>query len=644
MSSAFSTRFAWLVLLSCGWGLSVAAPARAFIYPEHRQIGLEAWNELTPEVRVYFDALWRRAQAGYRARVCELPVSGQYPPVASAERGPCIDWVAWPAIAGDHACSPDELIDEVLPSRWIHDVAAAADLIAVALARAKTKEARENEWTTSNLRLQAADSRYGERASGNNAHFTLPLEHDSLAAFMELSTRPDSPVNALGLYIAYHTAALQLSAALGPDVAHADPRRVRRVLALEAFALHFLQDIFASGHIAGTWGDSATRKGTHDYYCAHGYSTNTWSGRSLVMYGDAHMRRADLQRAGAIMAQSMGQLFTAWRVRQGAGMGAQDVGRERAASAVTALDACKLRLQPDPLARSDLETRMLRALLVETPKPGRGPHMAAWPRHRADFGAFLGIESGLSLGTAFDGFGGARARPFAEFGLGVQLGFGLEGVVANVNSGTMYLQLGLVRQSEQVDYCLDDCDTVDVGSSSLPRVPSRGGVSIGLRLPFWLIPGDLILLAPILALAAPEALVDVAIDAASGGVIPWQRTFSTPAGYFEFVAGRVVNATFHGLTSRTRTFVPYELPSEPDGYYLGSVGFRSVALMFPLLEYTPFRAFAQTLIAMLQFQIAYAIDIPFDIKPYEDTGRTSLSWRPAHMFWFKLSLTGRGYL
>ncbi len=33
------------------------------------------------------------------------------------------------------------------------------------------------------------------------------------------------------------------------------------ILALEAYGTHFLGDSFAVGHVAGCWGDVATRKG-----------------------------------------------------------------------------------------------------------------------------------------------------------------------------------------------------------------------------------------------------------------------------------------------------------------------------------------------------------------------------------------------
>jgi hypothetical protein len=267
-----------------------------------------------------------------------------------------------------------------------------------------------------------------------------------------------------------------------------------------------------------------------------------------------------------------------------------------------------------------------------------------WPRYRSDFGPFLGIESGVSLGAVVGSYGGSVGRSVVELGIGLRLGFGLEGVVAALNTGTMFLHLGLVRQSEQVDVCsaADGCDH-RLGSSSLPRVPSRAGISLGVRMPFWLIPADLLVLAPILALASPATLTRVAMRAASGGLIPWQRTFATPIGHVELVLGRALGVTFFGLPARVRSFAFVPSDQMPEVPSLAEIGSRAVCLTFPVLEYTPLRTVAQTLTASLQLQLAYAVEIPFDVVRYSPTQRGP-DWGPAHLFLLRISLNGRGYL
>ena len=76
-------------------------------------------------------------------------------------------------------------------------------------------------------------------------------------------------------------------------------------MADEAFALHFLEDVFAAGHVAGTRGDASQRKGTHDYYNEMGLKVSTWEGESIVLTGDAWMRHEDSERAAIAVQISL---------------------------------------------------------------------------------------------------------------------------------------------------------------------------------------------------------------------------------------------------------------------------------------------------------------------------------------------------
>lgn len=618
---------------------TIARPAAAWIYPEHRQIGLTAWQELPAETRAYYQRLWRAARTTSDTGWCETPEGAPTLPAGKSEaKSPCIDFAAWGAIAGDHACSPNELVESVLPSSWVHEVAAVSDRVRQNLAAATSRQSRQNVWITSNLDLPEVDDDYVTRAGANNAHFLLPRQGDHITEFMRHSSRDGAPLNALGLYMQYHAAAVRLAGVRAADGALPSAPLAKRVLALEAFALHFLQDIYSSGHVAGTWGDAPTRKGTHDYYCENGYATSSWSGHDLVMFGDANMRPADELRAASAVAASLIQVY-----------GAAKAARERGASAtladpaafeVAALDSCHEISHRGALSLDEPATGALVGLLQETPTPGHDAGSGAWPRYRADFGPFIGIESHLSVGWAGAGYGGSVPRPYAQLGMGVRFGYGLEGVVGSINTGSMYLDLGLVRQSEQVDFCEDDCQ-LRLGSKALPRVPSRPGVLIGLRLPFWLVPGDLLVLAPVLAIASPADLKKVAIRAASGGLIPWQRTFVTGVGNFEMIAGRVVLATIHGAAARDRAFAEYTIDGET---VLAETGFRAINFTFPIVEYTPFRVFAQSLTTAMHVQLAYGVDLPFDVIRYFDGARSVVDWGPSHMFMLRLSIVGRHYL
>jgi len=622
-----------IAVLLAGW----CAPARAWIYPEHRSISGAAWHMLQPNVVQFYASLWERARGQHPTHLCSSPLVMN----RDSSQPPCIELVDWPAIAADHSCSPEQLAVVASSASWVLDVTQTSEQIANDLAESHSTEERENLWITSNLRLQAVDHEYVTRAGGNSAHFSPTRAGRTLAQQIAASTQAGASLNAMGLYVQYHVAALQLAASMEGDTTHGAPWLAQRVLALEAYALHFLQDMFASGHVAGSWGDAATRKGTHDYYCAHGYATTDWSGHDLILSGDAHMKPVDLARAAEAMALSMTQVFEASAAR---GVTTAWAEPNIAALELIHLNSCERMEQPAPIALRDVEVAQIEAVLQHTPKPGYGEDSAGWPRYRADFGPFIGIESGISMGAAIGSYGGGGSRAMAELGIGVRLGYGLEGVVAALNTGTMYLHLGLVRQSEQVDFCSEGACSHDVGSQSLPRVPSRAGVALGLRMPFWLIPGDLIVLAPILALLSPDTLTNVAIQAASGGLIPWQRTFITPVGHFEFVLGRALGATFYGLAGRVRSFAVLDAEEAPASDGLIEAGSRAVALTFPVLEYTPLRVVAQALTASLQLQLAYAIEIPFDIVRYGPPTLPGPEWGPAHLFLLRISLSGRGYL
>ena len=110
--------------------IGLAAPAHAWIYPEHRDIAVLAVEKLDPERRALFDRLWRDARTGHEQRLCEKVADSQQG-VAPA----CIDWAAFPAIAGDHSCSSKNMLDNAVKSDWILQVADVAAQLKVDLGR-----------------------------------------------------------------------------------------------------------------------------------------------------------------------------------------------------------------------------------------------------------------------------------------------------------------------------------------------------------------------------------------------------------------------------------------------------------------------------------------------------------------------------
>jgi hypothetical protein len=623
-------------MLSCGvW----PTRAHAWLLPEHRNIGVQSWKLLPPASQRYYAALWSEARSDSKAKFCGTPW------MKELGMPPCIDFPAWAGLAGDHSCSPRQLVDKTLTSDWVIDVIAIGQDLQQKLARVKRESDRENIWTTSNLALQSADPEYATRAGANNAHFVLPSDGVAFDAFLSKTDRAGAPLNAHGLYVYYHSAAISLARALASTPPNQPGRaeRAREVLALEAYALHFLEDIYSSGHVAGSWGDLATRKGTHDYYCGHGIGEVTWSGRPIVMYGDAHMQPEDLSRTTKAVALSLQQVAEA--AASPSPESAADLSLARRA---LGLDSCQEISQPEPLPLSAADREQLRALLLETPQTGYGADSVALPRFRSDFGLFLGLHAEAALGPVYGGYGDNQVRGVGQLAIAARIGFGLENVVGSVNSGTMFLQGGLAMQSAQDDGCqTDGCQAMLFGSKLLPRVPARLGLDLGIRLPFWLIPGDMILLAPILAAVSTTALASVAMAAASGGLIPWQRTFATPIGWVEFTLGRQLGVTLFGLIGQPT--VGWAQRSA-DGVTLPyPMTFRSIQLTFPIVEYTPFRTVSQNLTSELRFELLYSIDIPFDSKFWnprtgQELDEPGPSLDAAHMVLLRMSVDGRTYL
>ena len=268
----------------------VLAPALlcAWTYPEHRDISAAALERLTPARQQVLARMWTTATAGAHPlkNACSTPLGGY--------DGSCLDLASWPAIAGDHSCSPENLRKDVVSSAWVMDVSRVAADLRRDLTEATNESKRLDAWALSNLRLEAVDRDYSNRAAANSAHFLLPRTEDELGAYLGRAISSATEPNAMGLFLHYHFAALGLAARWreNPD----DTVLAAQALASEAFALHFIEDSFSAGHVAGSWGSVAERKGTHDYYCEAGLDVATWAGTLQTLKGDAHMRPEDLDR------------------------------------------------------------------------------------------------------------------------------------------------------------------------------------------------------------------------------------------------------------------------------------------------------------------------------------------------------------
>jgi hypothetical protein len=608
--------------------------ARAWVYPEHRQLALQAVQRLDGERRAVFDRLWQDARAGDEQRLCAAG--------ADIEQGTtpsCIDWAALSAIAGDHSCSSREMFETARSAPWVlqvADVAAqlkedlaripvtpeaeaterAADIVQEAQRRVASETARAqrtNALRTADIRLQRADAGYATRAGSNNAHFLLarPNTNIDLNDYAALTLRVDADISAVGVYSYFHLSALQKASRLAgePQLAPAERAALARaMLADEAFALHFLEDVFAAGHIAGTWGDASQRQGTHDYYNKNGLEVFTWSGgsRSVVLMGDAHMRPEDVEVAAATVGTSLQQVLDVASNRPG---GHSFAYTPAAPSAPDAFDVCRNNKLPrrDPGVRALPEQRpFFEATLDKTPVPSLGPGFGSMPRFRSEVGTFVGLSGSID-GRVIDGGFAAEQKKAGGVGgldLSFRAGVGLDGVMNEAGDGLVYGSIGMRSESPSTNRYNDNFPGSEPGNLSA-AIPARTGLSLRARMPFYLIPGDLLLLSPLL-LFDRDTYTRMAVSAANGGLIPWQYGWATGIGRFQFVLGRELGVTFFGEFGHDQLILPR---TDPNGQ-ARIVDFKSIAWDIPIFEYRPYRAFSNNQSSSVVFQLFANADVP----------------------------------
>jgi hypothetical protein len=623
-----------LVLLT--W--AVVIPAQAWIYPEHRDIAMLAVQGLDADHGAQFARLWSDARTGDEPRLCSQGADAQ-----QSLTPECIDWAALPAIAGDHSCSSRELLQTVRESKWILVVADIAaqlkvDLAAIpatdsapppdpnasVLAGARQRYASEglkarraNALRTADTRIQRADSDYATRADSNLAHFMIARPDTQLdpVAYGKMALRAGSPLNAAGVYSWFHISALQKANRLRSTTLTPADRRVltRSLLFDEAFAVHFLEDMYAAGHVSGSWGDVSQRKGTHDFYNTNGLEVFTWKGRdhTIVLMGDAHMRGEDADRVAQAVRQSLIQLL---EVAAGRASAVADPGTSTDVILPDEFNVCRATTFPeDGLLTaaggySPYATE-LGNILLDTPVPGLGPGLGSMPRARSEVGRFFGLTGTIDT-RAFDhGFAsGFQGNGWiGGLDVGFRAGLGLEGVLGDSGDGLVFVQVGLRAETPSSNRITEDPRSV-VGLNPGSTLPARSGLSTRLRMPFYILPADLLLMSPMYFFNRP-AFEKMAVTAANGGLIPWQHGIATGIGRFQIVVGRELGVNWYGTAFGDSTITT---PVRASNGSLQLVTHKSVFVDLPVLEYRPYRAFTSNQSSTVLFQLFVGVDIPYD--------------------------------
>lgn len=601
--------------------------AGAWVYPEHRRIALLAIQKLRPEQRAILDKMWATARKGHEGRLTESVID-----VDQGIHPTHIDYAAWAGISGDHSCSPSDMLEIVLTKDWILNVAHVAAQLEEDIKKARNRFERVNAIQNSDIRLLRADGEYVTRAGSNNVHFLLARPETGTKGndYYILCHLQGAELNAIGMYSWYHTSALYKASRSqkGGLTPEEQSSLVLSALADEAFALHFLEDVYAAGHTAGTWGVAAVRKGTHDYYNEKGLEVSTWDGTRTILMGDAYMRAQDAEFAAMSVSMSIAQVVMAYTgdlpVRSDGDVTSQDILPDT-------FNVCKNNFQPRRLRRDtvNMKKEMLTYLpdvLKRTPVPGLTEKNVAGqlPRFRAEMGMFYGVSSSINGNYAFSGFATSQTNQGFIGGLqaGLRFGVGLDGVLNQSGDGLVFAQAGIRQDASSSHNFLGNPNATPVGAIT-SAIPGRAGWDFRLRLPYWLLPGDLVVVGPIVYLISPKKAREMAVVAVNGGLVPWQSGLQTGIGRFQFILGREVGLSLYGTKTfgNDAIFVPSSSGTQ-------IISYSSTKWDFPFLEYRLTRSFSADQASSLMVQFTTGVDVPHSTSVLAPAGETMVPLQP----------------
>ena len=265
----------------------------------------------------------------------------------------------------------------------------------------------------------------------------------------------------------------------------------------------------------------------------------------------------------------------------------------------------KIELRPEALRTNAVAMQYGLDVGAQLPVPSLESGIGAMPRFRAEIGAFVGVAGLLDARFMDGGYSdldtGSGYITGAE--LSLRAGYGLDGVLDEAGDGLVFFGVGYRGESASTNE-FNDSPIAQQGGSLTAAIPARTAFSVRLRMPFYLIPGDLLFLSP-MYFFSPGTYQQMAVTAANGGLIPWQLGRATPIGRFQFVLGREIGVTFFGLTSDDTLLTPGPVVGQPR-----LVQFRSTYFDLPIFEYRPYRAFDMTQTSDLVFQVFAGVDVP----------------------------------
>ena len=516
-------------------GLFFARNAAAWAEPEHVALSeatLRHLRERHPKDATSLQSLWESALRGHtyegeKNKWCSrIDGNTDYKaPEDDAVSDPlCIDLPALTMLAGDHSCGLADLSRARLDAwsigliRKIKDIQREGTKLAAA-ARANRIPAYELEERREQLRrrldieLIGLDPLFADRAMGNVGHFVAPRDTplETAAEYIKKTIgataadidRPN--VSAWAQYAIFHVTALRYVKEAGAAASDEDRRRnLYWAFLAEAYALHYLEDIFAAGHLATASARSDVRAGTHDHFSRRGLEVTLWGGEaaiekaeemadagdcpgsSYVAYGDVYISGCDFVHTRRALAASLRQFL---RTFEAASQKTPDASQKVILLALSPLDplfreskqqeynTCKGGPVPGYFGRngSDAVSELLRGVFDLTPRPPLA--RPGLPEMRSEYGFFLSPSLSAGLGAIYHPETGDAASVWtstidARAGLG--LGFGTEGI-------TSHLQDGLFLASGNVALSVRQLD---------PLASPAFAFGFSLRVPLAYVPGD----------------------------------------------------------------------------------------------------------------------------------------------------------
>ena len=618
--------------------------AQAWVYSEHRDMTVAAVMRLSPTYRMHLDSLWRWARVGHEQR---LPASVVIPELP--EQPNYVDWGAWPAIAGDHSCSSERMLHNIVRTDWILSVVRITERFKRKLAAAPDLPSRLNALRDQDMQLQLSDPDYATRAGSNNVHFMLSRARQTttINEYLESVLAQGAEINAFAVYTWYHYRAMAKARRLRDSTL---PPAIRSTIALsaladEAFGLHFLEDMYAAGHVAGTWGNASLRKGTHDYYNEHGYETTDWTGTIILLMGDSHMRQEDIDVPARAVQSSIEQLLDAYLGTKAPYDTHTFEDTELTGTdlhAADTLNVCASYDVPGRVMHSGLQEPILRQL-ERTPMPALREGLGQLPRFRAELGGFVGVAPAIRFSGWNDEFDATKSTAFGvgSLGLNLRLGVGLDGITSEADDGLVFAEFGIAHDDDSD--VSTTVDSVATGfSNSIAGLPARSSYSVRLRMPFFLVPGDLVLGALLIAPFSSDLYTEMAVHAVGGGLIPWQAGIATSVGRFQFVLGREIGVNLYGFGSNPQVLqLPYV---NADGLDVAEiVQLRSVKIELPVLEWRFFRTFSSDQSSSILLQFFGAADVPVWWRSY-NSGPSNFDPQTIYGLGLRLVFDWRYYL